>query len=82
MHIYVRKSTNKGFGVCGRKVTGGGIRMKRTMRLSTKGNGISEDYYREVNSMEDKTKANNPDFIRKFQSVKIKNSKPKKYITF
>jgi hypothetical protein len=82
MHIYVRKSTNKGFGVGGRKTVGGGLRMNRTMRLPTKGLGLSEEYYEEVNKSENRGKANNPEFIKKFNNIKIKNSKPKKYITF
>ncbi len=82
MHIYSRKSTNKGFGIKGAKTLGGGIRMNRTMRMATRGNGVGEDYYNSASNLEDSSKTLNPEFVKKFQSVKIKNSKPKKYITF
>lgn len=79
MHIFSRKSTNKGFGVKGKKVSGGGLRLNRAMRLKTKGNGLSEEYFKSAQNESEPLK---PDFVKKFKGVRIKNSKPKEYITF
>lgn len=82
MLVFSRKSTSKGNSAIGRRVQGGGLRMNRTMRLSTKGKGMKEDFYEEISKIEDKTKSFSPELVKKFESVKIKGSKPKSYITF
>ena len=68
--------------VGGRKTLGGGLRMNRTMRLATKGNGMKKEFYEAIENIEDKTKAYSPDLVKKFESVKIRSGKPKSYITF
>lgn len=74
--------TSKGSMVGGTKVLGGGLRMNRIMRLPTKGAGLKEDFYDAVDNLSDKTKAYSPNLVKKFESIKIKSSKPKNYITF
>lgn len=82
MHIFKRKATSKGFSTSGTKVLGGGIRLNRTMRMPTKGKGMTEKFYEQAKILEDPYKAYSPEFVKKFESVRIKNSRPKSYITF
>lgn len=82
MLIFGRKQTSKGFNSKGKTVSGGGLRIHRTRRMATQGKGMKEDFYQAVETLQDKSKAYTPDFIKRFESVKIKSSKPKSYISF
>ena len=82
MFVFGRKTTSKGMSAGGKKVLGGGLRMKRNMRMATQGNGVKKEFYEAVENIEDPYKAYSPNLVKKFESVKIKSSKPKSYITF
>ena len=81
MHIIGRASTTGGFNTRGVR-GGGGLRINRMAKASTKGYGMSEEFYSQSANMSDKSKVYAPENVRKFNKVKISSSKPKNYITF
>jgi len=82
MYVFSKKTTSKGGNIGATKILGGGLRMNRTMRLATQGNGLKKEFYDAIENIEDKTKAYSPDLVKKFGSIKIRSGKPKSYITF
>jgi len=77
MHIIKRQSAQGGFNVVRR---GGAIPRMMNMKTEGLGKGQTEEFYRDTN-VSHPFKSFGKGNMRTMQSVKLKNTRPKKYIS-